>query len=403
MHIAGLGGKQVVLGVSGGIAAYKVASWARSIAGEEAVLEVVMTAAAQHFVTPLTFEALSGNPVHAELFGEKAHGAMDHISLATQADLILIAPATANTIAKLAHGQADNLLTTMVLAATVPVVVCPAMNCNMYSHQATRANLKRLIELGYEIVEPDSGELACGVVGVGRLPEWHPVRERLLKALSPQDLDNKKILITAGPTREALDPARYISNRSSGKMGYALAETAVRRGAQVTLISGPVSLPPPPGVEMVKVSTGSEMYDEVMEKRGDVDIVVKSAAVADFRPSVQQNHKIKKSGGVNSIELTPNRDILAELGANRKGEQLLVGFAAESRDHLAEGTRKLKDKNLDLIVVNDILGKATGFDVDTNQVTLIDSQGSNALPLLSKEETANLIWDRVKDLLSARE
>lgn len=398
MHIAGLGGKRAVLGVSGGIAAYKVAAWARNMVAEEAMVDVVMTAAAQRFVAPLTFETLSGNPVHCELFGDKAHGSMAHISLASQADFILVAPATANTIAKLAHGLADNLLTTTVVAAKVPVVVCPAMNCNMYSHRATTDNLKKLAELGYEIVDPDSGSLACGVEGMGRLPEWDVVRERLFAVLSSRDLIGKRILITAGPTREPLDPARFLSNRSSGKMGYALARTAVRRGALVTLISGPVSLPAPPGVEMVRVSTASEMYDEVMRMRGEVDVIVKSAAVADFRPAVQEDHKIKKSGGFDTIELTPNKDILAQLGASRRSGQMLVGFAAESRNHLVEGSRKLAAKNLDLIVVNDILGEGVGFDGETNQVTLIDTHGSRGLPLLSKEETAHAIWDRVLEL-----
>lgn len=395
-----LAGKRILVGVTGSIAAYKAAEWVRALVKEEAMVTVIMTEAAERFISPLTFAALSGNPVHHDMFAPEPDRLMAHINLSREADALLIAPATAQTIARLACGMADTLLATVTLAARIPVVVCPAMNSWMYSHPATLENISRLRSFGYFLVQPDSGSLACGEVGEGRLAEWDSAREALLSVFAPKDLQGQKILITAGPTREPLDPVRYLSNRSSGKMGFALARTALRRGAEVTLVSGPVHLADPPGVEMVRVTTAEEMAGAVRELAKGRGVIVKSAAVADFRPEDRQIHKIKKSESGMLLALVKNVDILADLGRNRCPGQILVGFAAESRSHIAEGQRKLKEKNLDLIVVNDILGERTGFDVETNQVTLIDRQASTSLPLLSKEDTADRIWDKVAALIA---
>ncbi len=391
-------GRKILFGVTGSIAAFKAAGWVSSLAKEEAQVTVMMTESATRFVTPLTFGALSSNQVYTDLFSTEAEEIMAHITLSGDADVILIAPATAQTLARLAHGMADNLLTAAVLAAAAPVVVCPAMNAKMLAHPATQRNLATLQELGYIIVEPECGSLACGEVGSGRLAEWDTVREALLGLCVEQDLAGQRILITAGPTREALDPARYLSNRSSGKMGYALARTAKRRGAEVTLISGPTNRPVPPGITMVPVQTAAEMAEAVKEHADDASIIIKAAAVADFKPKKVASLKIKKAGADLQLELEPNQDILATLGKERKSGQLLVGFAAESNNHEAEGRRKLEAKKADLIVVNDILGKQSGFDVDTNQVTLITRDNTERLALLSKEETANCIWNKVMTL-----
>ncbi|WP_456473174.1 bifunctional phosphopantothenoylcysteine decarboxylase/phosphopantothenate--cysteine ligase CoaBC [Desulfolithobacter sp.] len=398
--LSSLAGRRILLGVTGSIAVYKTAQWVRDLVREEARVTVVMTSAAVRFITPLTMAALSGSRVYTDMFDEDPGKAMAHIDLSREHDLLLVAPATAHTISRLAHGMADDLLTTTVLAAKIPVVVCPAMNSVMFAHPATRKNLDQLCRYGYRVVEPESGMLACGEEGAGRLPGWGQVREVLLATLSPQDLQGRHVLVTAGPTREPLDPARYLSNRSSGRMGYALARVARRRGARVTLVSGPVSLDPPPGVELVPVMTAREMRAAVLNHRDQADIIIMAAAVADFRPADCADRKIKKSRAPDTITLSENSDILRELGRECRPEQVLVGFAAESHDHEAEGRRKLVTKNLDLICVNDILGEKTGFDVDTNQVLLIDRQGQETLPLLSKEETAVRILDRIRELLS---
>ena len=394
-----ISGLNILFGITGSIAAFKAAGWVHALAKEEAQVTVVMTRSANRFVTSLTFAALSGNHVYTDMFAEGEDEAMAHIALPQAADVVLIAPATAQTIARLAHGLADDLLSTAVLASTAPVLICPAMNSNMLAHPATRRNLSILKELGYHLVEPDSGLLACGDVGAGRLPEWDVVREKLLSLLTDNDLAGQEVLISAGPTREPLDPARYLSNRSSGKMGYALARVARRRGARVTLVSGPVHLEPPPGVDFVKVVTAKKMLLAIQEHAPAASVIIKAAAVADFRPVTPSKQKIKKADADLRIDLVKNRDILAELGKNRQDNQILVGFAAESSNHEAEGARKLRDKNVDLMVVNDILGEKTGFDVDTNQVTLISHDGVDHLPLLSKEETAHGILDRVVSLL----
>ena len=394
-------GRKILFGVTGSIAAFKAAAWVSSLVKEEARVTVMMTESAARFVSPLTFGALSGNQVHTDMFGTGAEEMMGHITLSEDADAVLIAPATAQTIARLAHGMADNLLSAAVLAAAAPVIICPAMNSRMFAHPATQRNLAILQELGYIIVKPESGPLACGEVGAGRLAEWDTVREVLLGLWVDQDLVGQHILITAGPTREALDPARYLSNRSSGKMGYALARTAKRRGATVTLISGPTDLPAPPGIALIRVQTAAEMAQAVMEQAPTADIIVKAAAVADFRPTEPASLKIKKQNANLRLELEPTQDILATLGKKRRPDQILVGFAAESNNHETEGRRKLEAKQADMIVVNDILGKQTGFDAETNQVTLITRDAAEQLALLSKEETAHRIWDKVLALRRA--
>jgi phosphopantothenoylcysteine decarboxylase/phosphopantothenate--cysteine ligase len=396
-------GKKIVVGITGSIAAFKVAGWVSNLAKEEADVKVVMTESACRFVAPLTFAALSGNPVLTDMFAAEEAHSISHIELGRDADLVLIAPATANTIAKLAHGFADDLLATTVLAASCKVLVAPAMNSAMLINPATQRNLAILKELGHKIIEPVSGKMACKTDGPGRLPEWADVREQLFAALVTQDLEGEKILITAGPTREALDPARFLSNRSSGKMGYALARTARRRGAEVLLISGPTALSTPHGVQRLDIQTAEEMHAAVTEHCKEMSVIIKSAAVSDFCPEQTESDKVKKDAAKFVLNLKQTPDILKILGQNKDQHgYLLVGFAAESCEHLKAGEKKLIKKNLDLIAINDIAGKNTGFEVDTNEVTLLDSSGFTELPLSSKEETANLILDRVVSLLNQK-
>lgn len=391
-------GKHIVIGVTGSIAAFKVAGWVSALAKEEALVDVIMTAAAQKFVAPLTFASLSGRRVFDDMFAAEQEGTMSHIGLAREADCLLVAPATAQTIARLAHGLADDLLTTTILAAQVPVLVCPAMNVKMYEHPATVKNLNILKGYGYRVIEPDSGLMACGEEGPGRLPEWEKVSQFVLREILDNDLAGQSILVTAGPTREAYDPARFLSNRSSGKMGYAIAGAAFRRGAEVTLISGPTALEPPPGVTCIPVTTALQMYEAVMGNYQKASVIVKAAAVADFRCSEQHREKIKKDSSALMMELEANPDILKELGTICDHErQLLVGFAAESSNIEQEGQKKLKNKNLALIAVNDISSDASGFAVDTNQITLIDKNRTVILPHTSKSRTADLIWNHIVD------
>ncbi len=397
MHTS-FAGKKIVVGLSGSISAFKVAGWVSALAKEEAVVDVMMTACARKFITPLTFAALSGRSVYQDMFSGGMDNPMSHISLGRDSDCILIAPATAQTIARLANGFADDLLSATVLAAAVPVIVCPAMNPKMYEHQATQFNIARLKQLGYLVIEPDSGQTACGESGRGRLPEWEQVCEHVLRCVSTRDLAGQRILVTAGPTRETFDPVRFLSNRSSGKMGYALARTAYRRGADVTLISGPTALPAPEGVRTVSVTSAEEMYDMVMSHFEPCSIIVKSAAVSDFRPAEAHDEKIKKENSPRLMALEQTKDILRDLGLKRNRQtQLLVGFAAESSDIEAHGREKLLDKNLDLIAVNDITAEGTGFAGDSNQLTLISHQKCTVLPYTSKLETADLLWDFILD------
>ena len=331
--MAGLQGKRILLGVTGSISAYKAAEWTRALVKEEALVQVILTEAAERFVPALTFAALSGTSVHRDMFADNPEALMAHINLSREADALVIAPASAQTIARLAAGMADNLLSTVVLAARIPVLVCPAMNAAMYHHPATQKNIRRLRQFGYRVLQPGSGELACGEVGDGRLPEWDDAREALLSIFAPSDLRGLKVLVTAGPTREAIDPVRYLSNRSSGKMGFALARTAMRRGASVTLVAGPVSLPDPPGMEVIRVQSAREMAECVFARAEQSRVIVKAAAVADFMVDAPAEHKVKKSDDGLQLDLVKNIDILAELGSRKKARQILVGFAAESRDH----------------------------------------------------------------------
>jgi phosphopantothenoylcysteine decarboxylase/phosphopantothenate--cysteine ligase len=362
-----------------------------------------MTEGGARFVAPLTFAALSGNKVYEGMFDPNDAEQIPHINLAAEADLILIAPATAQTIARLAHGMADDLLSALVLANQAPVIICPAMNCNMYLNPATQNNLAQVREYGYRVVDPDSGSLACNTEGPGRLVDWSSVKEAIYSILSQQDLAGRKVLITAGPTREPLDPVRYLGNRSTGRMGFALAVTARRRGAEVTLVTGPVALPAPPDIDIVRVNTAKEMAAEVLERSKDMAVIVKAAAVSDFRPTSYSSHKLKKAEAKLTLDLTRNQDILKTLGKRKKegATPILVGFAAESHDFIKEGWRKLQDKNLDLLAVNDITSDDAGFAVETNRITLLDRDGAEEkFPLLSKEETADLIWNRVVAMLT---
>lgn len=398
-----LKGKRILLGVSGSIAIYKTADWVRELKRAGAEVTVVMTGDATRFVTPLTFAALSGRRVHSEMFGAPDEELIPHINLAREHDLILIGPATARTIGRLAHGLADDLLSTILLAARIPVIVCPAMNSNMYMHPATQANLRRLTDYGYRLVEPGCGQMACKEEGVGRLAEWPEVREAVLSTLAPQDLAGRKILVTAGPTHEPLDPVRYLGNRSTGRMGFALALTARRRGGEVTLVSGPSQLPDPPGITTIRVTTAAEMAEAVLARAGECAAVVKAAAVSDFRPARSSPEKLKKGGAGLTLELAANPDILKTLG-DRKGVEaklpILVGFAAESQASLDEGWRKIAAKNLDLLAFNDITEEGAGFAGETNRITILDREGgAEQLPLLTKEAAADLIWNRVAKLL----
>jgi phosphopantothenoylcysteine decarboxylase/phosphopantothenate--cysteine ligase len=396
-------GKRVIVGVTGGIAAYKAAELVRLLVRADAATEVAMTANATRFVTPLTFEALSGSRVIWDMWGVKG-SSMDHISWGQTADLIIIAPATANMVAKLTHGIADDFLSTMVLAATAKVLVCPAMNTRMYANTVVQENLSALVQRGYEVMCPAEGQLACGAEGMGRMPEPVEILERAAYLLSPKDLLGMRILVTAGPTVEPIDPVRYISNRSSGKMGYALAGRAYMRGAEVTLVSGPTHLNPPRGVRFLPVKTAEEMRDAVVGSRAIWDVAVKAAAVADYRPAETADLKIKKTAAELTLRLVRNPDILGELGASR-GEKpcILVGFAAETSDLISNARQKLAAKHMDMIVANDVTRSDAGFDVDTNLVRIIDREGVvEDLPLLSKDDVADRILDRVKDLWERR-
>ncbi len=392
----GLAGKRIVVGVSGSIAAYKVAGWVSALSKEEALVSVVMTDGAQKFITPLTFSALTGEATYTAMFDDNLDSALSHIELGQMADIFLIAPATAQTIARLAHGMADDLLSAAVLATKAKVIVCPAMNSQMFLNQATQDNLATLRKRGFLVIDPDSGLMACKDDGPGRLPEWAKVEEVVRRELGNKDLLGQKVLITAGPTREHIDPARFISNRSSGKMGYALAKAAWRRGAEVMVVSGPVQLPHLYHIPVKRVESTLEMQAAVEESYTDATIIIKSAAVSDFRPALCHKHKVKKEEGETCIELERNPDILYELG-QKKGDRFLVGFAAETQNLLQEATKKLAKKNLDLIVVNQINAEDSGFEADTNKVAILDGAEVKELPLCSKLETADHILDSIAE------
>ena len=399
---------RITLGVTGGVAAYKAAELVRRLQQEGHGVQVVMTRSAREFVTPLTFAALTGQKVITDLFSDSSGGeanlesAIEHIAVAQRTDLLLVAPATADIIAKFARGIADDFLTTLYLASTAPIVVAPAMNVNMWNHAATRQNVETLRARGVRIVEPDEGYLACGMTGPGRLAGLEEILAVVHEVTRAQrDLEGETILVSAGPTCEDLDPVRFISNRSSGKMGYAVAEAAAKRGAKVILVSGPVNLQTPAGVERMDVRTAEEMHRAVVEKFAGASIVILAAAVADYRPAESRAEKIKKVAAPMAISLEPTADILAEVAKN-KGSRIVVGFAAET-DHVAENARKkLASKNADLIVANDITAEGAGFDRDTNVVTLFSRDGRDlALPKMPKSEVAERVLDEILRLRTA--
>jgi phosphopantothenoylcysteine decarboxylase/phosphopantothenate--cysteine ligase len=390
-----LEGKTVVVGLSGGIACYKACEVVRGLVALGARVRVVMTAAAQEFVTPLTLQTLSGEPVATSTFDLTQESEIGHIRLADGADAVLVAPATANVLAKAAHGIADDLLTTVLLATRAPLVLAPAMNVHMWEHPAVQENLARLVARGARVVGPASGALACGYEGTGRLADPADVVEEVLCALTPADLAGEHVLVSAGPTQEPVDPVRYLSNRSSGKMGYALARVARRRGAEVTLVSGETSLAPPPGVRTIVVGTAREMARAIEDVFPRATVLIMTAAVADYRPRRPLARKMKKGPATLALELERNPDILGGL-ARRKGRRLLVGFAAETHDLAVEARRKLREKHLDLIVANDVGAPGIGFGSDANAVRLLDAGGLDAtVPTLPKEEVAGRVLDWV--------
>lgn len=395
--------KQIVLGITGGIAAYKVAELVRLLVKEGANVHVVMTKSAQEFITPLTFQTLSGNPVITELFSLIEEKEIGHIALADLADLIVIIPATANIIGKIANGIADDFLSTMVMASKSPVLFVPSMNVNMWENKILQNNIQHLIKMGYEFIEPGEGELACHWFGKGRLPELGEVIEKIEDIFSTKDLNGEKILITAGPTQEPIDPVRFITNRSSGKMGFALAKMARRRGAEVTLISGPTYLSNPRrDIKIIYVRTAKEMRQMVMANFEECSIIIKAAAVSDYRPKTFSEKKIKKGESPLIVELEETEDILKEIG-KLKGNRILVGFAAETHELLENAKKKLFEKNLDFIVVNDITKPGAGFEVDTNIVKILYPSGEiKDLPLLTKEELSQLILDEIVKLIKRR-
>jgi phosphopantothenoylcysteine decarboxylase/phosphopantothenate--cysteine ligase len=393
-----LKGRKIVLGVTGGIAAYKSAELVRELVRAEAEVHVVMTRNAQAFITPLTFQTLSGNPVITELFSLTEESEIGHICLADTAEVLVIAPATANIIGKIAGGIADDMLTTIVMATKAPMLLAPAMNVHMWENVIFQENVEKLRSRGYHFIEPEAGELACGYEGKGRLAEIPEIVEAIRAILSPKDFSRETILITAGPTEEPIDPVRFISNRSSGKMGFALARAARRRGAEVILISGPTALSVPKKVKYIAVRSASQMREFVLEHMEKASIIIKAAAVADYRPRRNAPEKIKKSEKGIVLELERNPDILLEVG-KRKGRRIVVGFAAETENLLQNARRKLEEKNLDLIVANDITLPEAGFEADTNIVKFLDRSGKvEELPLMTKEELADHILNRIAQL-----
>lgn len=391
--------KTILLGVTGGIAAYKAAALASALVKLHANVEVVMTKHATQFITPLTFEELTGRRVMVDTFDRNFSHQVEHISLAQRTDLVIIAPATANVCAKLAHGLADDMLTTSVLACTCPKLIAPAMNTNMYENPVTQDNLNILRRYGWHVIEPASGRLACGAVGKGKMPEPEELVQHILRyAAMPWDLTGKKVLITAGPTQEAIDPVRYLTNHSTGKMGYALAKMAMLRGAQVTLISGPVNLTPPPFVERISVTSASQMFDAVAEHSATADMIFMSAAIADYTPANYADNKIKKSDGDMAIPLNRTQDILQWLGEHRRADQVICGFSMETENLIENSRAKLLKKNADMICANNLKVEGAGFGVDTNVISVITKQGITELPLQSKESAANEILSIANNL-----
>lgn len=396
-----LKGKHILLGISGGIAAYKAASLASSLVKQHADVHVVMTENATKLISPVVFDSLTGNKTSIDTFDRNYEHKVEHIALATLADLVIVAPATANVIAKFANGLADDMLTTTVLACRCPKICAPAMNTGMYDNPVTQDNIDKLRHYGWEIVEPADGYLACGTSGKGRMPEADQLLEVCLHALRHEhDMEGMKVLVTAGPTREALDPVRFLTNHSTGKMGYEVAKAATARGAEVTLVSGPVELTPPPYMDVVNVMSARDMFEEVTSRAGEQDIIIKAAAVADYRPADVASDKIKKSGNDDDLTLQLERtdDILAYLGVHKKDGQILCGFSMETKDLLENSRKKLEKKNLDIIAANSLTTEGAGFGVNTNVLTLITKDGQEELPLMSKAEAADRLLDEILKL-----
>jgi len=395
-----LKGKTVLLGVTGGIAAYKAAALASALVKQHAAVEVVMTQNATQFITPLTFEQLTGRRTMVDTFDRNFSHQVEHISLAERTDLVIIAPATANVMAKLAHGLADDMLTTTVLACKAPKLIAPAMNTNMYENPVTQDNMAILRRYGWDVIEPASGRLACGAVGKGKMPEPEDLLQHILRYLAlPHDLDGKKILVTAGPTQEALDPVRYLTNHSTGKMGYAIARIAMLRGAEVTLVSGPTSIAPPPFVKVVNIKSAQDMFEAVAAHAAESDFIFKAAAVADYTPAEYADNKMKKKDGDLAIPLKRTQDILKYLGEHRIPGQVICGFSMETENMIENSRAKLAKKNVDMICANNLKVAGAGFGVDTNIITLITKEDMTELPLLSKEAAANAILDKAMTLV----
>ena len=391
-----LKGKTVILGVSGSIAAYKIASLASALVKQHCDVHVIMTQNATNFIHPITFETLTGNKCLIDTFDRNFQYSVEHVSLAKKADVALVAPATANVIGKMAHGIADDMLTTTLLACQCPIIVAPAMNTRMFRNSIVQDNMKFLKCYGIEVIDPACGYLACGDTGEGKMPEPELLLQYIYKALVvKKDLEGLNVLVTAGPTCEAIDPVRYITNHSTGKMGYAVAKAAAMRGAKVTLVSGPVNLDPSPFVEVVDVVTAEDMFQAVTSRASKQDIIIKAAAVADYRPSVVASEKVKKKDGEMSIALERTKDILAYLGEHKREGQFLCGFSMETENMLENSVAKLVKKNLDMIVANNLKVEGAGFGTNTNIVTVITRKGGEQLPLMSKDDVADQILDAI--------
>ena len=391
-----LSGKTVLLGVTGSIAAYKIASLASALRKLDADVHVLMTKNAVNFINPITFESLTGNKCLVDTFDRNFQFQVEHVSIAKKADVVMVAPASANVIGKIAHGIADDMLTTTIMACKCPVYIAPAMNTNMYENPILQDNLDILKKYGYHIIDPACGYLACGDTGAGKMPEPEVLLSYITKEIAyEKDLAGKKILITAGPTQEAIDPVRYITNHSSGKMGYALAKMAMLRGAEVTLVSGQTAITPPPFVDFVSIVSAKDMFDEVTARSNDQDIIIKAAAVADYRPASVSDEKMKKSADQMSIELERTDDILKYLGEHKKEKQFLCGFSMETSNMISNSRAKLVKKNLDMIAANCLKVDGAGFQGDTNVLTLITQNEEVSLDLMSKEDASNIILDKI--------
>lgn len=396
-----LKGKTVLLGVTGSIAAYKIAYLASALKKLHADVHVLMTKNATNFINPITFESLTGNKCLVDTFDRNFQFQVEHVSIAKKADVVMIAPASANVIGKLAHGIADDMLTTTVIACKCKKIISPAMNTNMFENPIVQENLKILEHYGYEVIQPASGYLACGDTGAGKMPEPQTLLAYIEKEIAcKKDLKGKKILVTAGPTQEAIDPVRYITNHSSGKMGYSIAKAAMLRGADVTLVSGRTAIEPPMFVEVVPIVTAKEMFDAVTSVSDEQDIIIKAAAVADYRPAVVSSEKVKKKDGEMSIALERTDDILKYLGEHKKENQFLCGFSMETQNMVSNSRAKLEKKNLDMIAANNVKEKGAGFQGDTNVLTLITQEEETSLPLMSKEDAANQLLDKILMLTS---